>query len=386
MLKKTQTISAGLVIFLTAQANAEPSFLLRRDFGFEGPRTSFDVVIEDFNHDSIPDVAIVNADLGDSGGVTVLIGRGDGSFDFHGKIAEYPIPDGAFAIATGDFNGDGNIDLAVTTRSGSGIQLLLGSGLGEFRRGAVIPAGFRPGSIAAADLNRDGIVDLLVSNGPFSGSISVLLGNGDGTFQDPRPFSVGRFPGFLVVADFNRDDIPDVAVTVFDEQSHPEIDVLLGQGDGSFGPAQIVDPGTSHGNLAVADFNGDGIPDLVATTADGFEILLGNGDGTFGAPLTRSLSLRTNRVAAADLDGDGVVDLVISNTIQLPISEQPVLITVLRGNGDGTFGEERRLQTGNKPSVVAIRDLNGDNQPDLVVANSGSFTVSILLNNSNPLR
>jgi len=380
----TRNAILTVVFFLAAHAAAEPAFLPRRDFGSDIVRLPNAIAIDDFNHDSIPDLAVVN--IG-SGGVSVMIGNGDGTFSFHGAIAEYDIRNGAVGVATGDFNGDGHVDLAVTAQFGDSVQLLLGTGLGDFRPGPVVPAGLHPGPIAAGDFNGDTIPDLLVVNAVFFGSISVLLGNGDGTFQAPLTFPTGELPGSLVVADFNGDGIADVAVPALSDRGRHEIDVLLGRGDGTFGPVQIVDSGNNFGVLASADFNGDAIPDLVMTLPTGFQILFGNGDGTFGAPLTRSLSSLTSQLAAADLDGDGKVDLVVSNSIVFgATAERPITITVLGGNGDGTFGEERMFQTGNQPSVIAIQDLNGDNQPDLVVADTGSFTVSVLVNNSNQQR
>ena len=295
-------------------------------------------------------------------------------------------------MASGDFDHDGNIDLAVTTRTDGPIVLLLGDGQGEFRRRVPIPAGFRPHSIAVGDFNGDGILDLIVTNNLPPGAatyppgvVTVLLGNPDGSFQEPiaSPIS-GMQPGNLLVADFNRDNILDVAVTASDH-GRAEIDVLLGKGDGSLGPPQVFDQQIGHA-VVVADFNGDDIPDLATATGDGISVLLGRGDGTFDPPLTRQLSIPPNQIAAADFDRDGKVDVVVSNSIPLIDPEQPITITILAGNGDGTFGEEQIVTVGTRPSQLAVADLNGDELPDLVVANSGGYTVSVLINNSSPKR
>ncbi len=191
--------------------------------------------------------------------------------------------------------------------------------------------------------------------------------------------------GNLVVADFNRDNILDVAVSTF-TGVQPEIVVLFGRGDGTFGDPQVLDQASGTGGLVVADFNGDNIPDLAASLFQGIEVLLGRGDGTFDAPLIRPLTSRANKIAAADFDGDGKIDDVVSHGLLLASPEQPVTITVLRGNGNGTFGDEQILPVGTRPSFIAIGDFNLDKRPDLAVANSGGTTVSVLINESSSKR
>jgi hypothetical protein len=363
---------------VAAQTLAEPSFRARRDFGRDVQRFPENLVVGDFNGDSIPDVAVVNTG---SSSVTVLIGLGDGGFRFQGSIFQYSIPNGPSGITSGDFNGDGLVDLAISTRQDGSVAFLKGIGQGEFVRGTSVPVGVDPDCLVAGDFNGDQILDLAVCNGDFAGVISVLLGNGDGTFQAPRSIPVGFFPSSLIVADFNGDGVADLAAIVAGPQSG--ITILLGHGDGSFAVAGLLDPLIVHLSLAVADFNGDGVPDLVSTLRNGVEVFLGNGDGTFADPITRDLSTNPNSVAAADLDGDGFPDVAITNTIRASgTAEQSTTVTVLRGNGDGTFGEERSFQVGSNPFAIVIRDLNGDTKPDLVVSNSASSTISSLINAS----
>jgi len=211
--------------------------------------------------------------------------------------------------------------------------------------------------------------------------ISVLLGNGDGTFESPQSTPAGFFPTSLIAFDFNGDGVLDLAAIVAGPQAG--IVVLLGRGDGSFDVQPVLDPLIVHLSVATADFNADGIPDLVSTLRTGIEVFLGNGDGTFQAPIIRDLSTQPNSVAAADLDRDGLPDIAITNTIRTSgTAEQSTTVTVLRGNGDGTFGPERSFQVGSNPFAIAIRDLNGDTKPDLIVSNSASSTISSLINAS----
>jgi hypothetical protein len=147
----------------------------------------------------------------DSGGVTVFLGKGDGTF---GKPAHYRVGSGTWTLVLGDFNGDGNLDMAVLPIGGENkIYVLLGNGDGTFGKAKAYRSGMFPGSMASADFNGDGILDLAVANvtGPKPSHISILLGNGDGTFQPPIAFPVGVNPASLITADFNHDGKPDLA-------------------------------------------------------------------------------------------------------------------------------------------------------------------------------
>lgn len=196
-------------------------------------------------------------------------------------------------VVAADFNNDGLLDLAVAnTALGSGsISILIGNGDGTFQPATVIRAGNYPRSIAVADFNRDGKLDLAVANeGPAGGGgLCILLGNGDGTFLPPVYLTSGVNPASLAAADFNADGIVDLAVANSEQfQTNPpfkagSISVLLGKGDGTFGPASFFSAGTTPIAITVADFNGDGKPDLAAANFGGtsLAVLMGNGDGTF---------------------------------------------------------------------------------------------------------
>ena len=244
--------------------------------------------------------------------------------------------------------------------------------------------GMDAGFVAIADLNGDGKMDVVVSNTfacntcTTNGSVGILLGNGNGTFQAVRIYdSGGSGAGAIAVADVNRDGKPDVLVTnacasgtSCDGDSNTGlVAVLLGNGDGTFQPAQVYSTGGQIGRyLVLGDFNGDGKID--AAVADGCEpcahndiaVLLGNGDGTFQPPRSHELADEPFGIAVGDINGDGKFDVAVGNQRQAG-QERP--IAVLMGNGDGSFQDPQYFGAGIYP---ALADVNGDGKVDLVGA------------------
>jgi hypothetical protein len=237
------------------------------------------------------------------------------------------------------------------------------------------PTGVDPSEAVLADLTGNGRLDIVVSH-IGTNVVSVLLNNGDGTFQAPRDFAVGAFvqgspssltnlPNFhrdLAVADVNGDGIPDIIVVNHDSG---DLSILLGRGDGTFEPQRRIAATTAPFALAVGDLNNDGFPDLavVDSTAGPVQgvVLLNRGDGTFGPPCPFSLPSsdpnRTNTLLIADINHDGNNDLLYRDFLGGTV--------VLLGNGDGTFQGATRIQTRNGPGL-AVADLNGDGKLDVI--------------------
>ena len=339
------------------------------DFGAgSGPGA---VVTGDFNGDGNLDLVVSNSD---DGSFSVLLGNGDGTFK---GAASYGAGSSPFSFAVGDFNGDGKLDLAVANYGTNYATVLLGNGDGTFKGAVSYSAGSYPVSVAVGDFNGDGKLDLVVAN-QDSGDVSVLLGNGDGTFQAAVNYSVaGSVLDSVVVGDFNGDGKLDLAVANYGSN---DVSVLLGNGDGTFRAPMNYSAGLGPDSVAVGDVNGDGKPDLIVANncvssncANGsVSVLLGNGDGTFRTAVNYGVGTSPGSMAVGDFNGDGKLDLAVGNYGSSNVS-------VLLGNGGGTFQAALNFDAGFEPFSIAVGDFNGDGRPDLAVAITGTDAVSILL-------
>jgi hypothetical protein len=382
MFKRNVALHLGCLAFLLSATSASWG----SDGLFQAPQSykldgwyAMSLAVADVNGDGKPDLLVANgccsAEI--AGGVVgVLLGNGDGTFQ--AVQSYYSGGYLASSIAVGDVNGDGKPDLIVADgRTNSYdvtglVGVLLGNGDGTFQTAQTYySGGLQAISVAVGDVNGDGKLDLIVGN-EYTGGVSVLLGNGDGTFQSPVVYAQdGGSTKSIAVADVNGDHRADVLVAI-----NGCLGVLLGNGDGTFQPLRTYNSGGTRANsIAVSDVNGDGKLDLLVANlcsaqgcghGGGVGVLLGNGDGTFQpAQSYNPRGYRTGFIAVADVNGDGKPDLLAANSL---FNKTRGSVGVLLGNGDGTFQAAQTYQSGDGANSLALADVNGDGQSDLLVA------------------
>jgi hypothetical protein len=330
----------------------------------EGP-----VATGDFNHDGRIDLVVA----GSSNYVTIFLGSGDGTFQ---QLFPYQIwysPTGG--VAVGDLYNDGIPNLVT---SGYGVTVWNRSGE-EFWYGPTYGSGGQSG-VQLADFNGDGNLDVLAANGNLD--LQIWWGNGDGTLAAGPVLTLAEngLPGF-VVGDFNGDGIADIASIGVTPASNSFV-VFLGNGDGTFtrvdestNASLIASQAGVGSQLLAADVNNDGKVDLVVATGGTISVLLGNGDGTFQPPIEDDLNADIFLGAIADFNGDGKPDLAILDWTKEDIA-------VLPGNGDGTFQAATvQAAAGGFPYAVAVGDFNGDGRVDIAVSvnSEAGSGLSILL-------
>ena len=389
------------------------------------------VVIADFNHDGKG--AVISASQHESV-VNILYNKGDGTLDDNtNDIITYGISGGATNLIYQDVNGDNIPDLIIGYSTGADISVLIGTADGHFlaRADSVITAatdhiamtrlsssnnvdlvgsssstntvvlffgnpgialsapvpftvGISPTGIAVGDLNNDGNPDLVTAN-TVDNTVSVLLGSANGNYGSRTDFSVGTSPRRVRLADFDDDGNLDAATA---NSGSGNVTVLLGTGTGIFGHQSSIAAGTSPTDLAIANLNGakDGkgnpIQDLaVADPGSGQMLtLINNGSGSFTAGPVLAVSGTPFAIAAGDLEGNGNQDLVVTEATAGKVA-------VLHNDGTGNFSLLAEYAVGANPQAVTIADFNGakdgSGNPilDIAVANFGSGTVSILMNN-----
>ena len=327
------------------------------------------VAIGDFNNDGKPDVVVALGFAGGSSGVVVLLGNGGGTL---APQLIFGTADTVEFVAVGDFNNDGKLDwVATTSNPVDSVSVALGRGDGTFEAARIYTADNAPAWFAFGDFNSDGVLDMLVTNQPAN-TIDLLLGNKNGTFQTATGVSFSGVPGVVVTGDFNNDGKQDFVVR--NTSGSPNtVGVYLGNGNGTFQTPKSFSTGGVNGTWVVAgDFNGDGKLDLAVSNNDGsspnLAILLGNGDGTFGAPkVTSTGGGSLSWLAAADLNKDGHLDLIaVDNTNQD--------IAIFLGKGDGTFQTPTTLAQAS-PLIAAVGDFNNDGNPDLLVTGNGNANI-----------
>ncbi len=405
MLHSKGTVACGCVIvfglFAAPRLETPRLFKPPQTYPGGGAGGAFQLATGDLNGDAKVDVAVADLCLSvadcSTGGVGILLGDGDGTFQNGQTFASGGVE--ALSVAMGDVNGDGLLDVVVANQCQSAsectrgvVGVLLGNGDGTFQSArSFYSGGYYASAIAVADVDGDGKLDLLVVNSCVSnsdckkGEVGVLLGNGDGTFHAAQSYSTnGAYPAGIAVVDVNGDDKLDLIVannSFIGNKSSGAVTVLLGNGDGTFQPAVgYASGGQGASAVAAIDVNGDGKLDLLVANVSGTSsqaagalgVLLGNGDGTFQPAQSYSTSGSSSfSVAGADVSGDGNPDAIVSNYcgINDPACTSPS-VTVFLGSGNGSFTASKTYKPGGLyTESVAVADVTGDGRPDLLVDN-----------------
>jgi hypothetical protein len=380
------TVTSALTVTRKASFRPADSSPIRTGIG-DAPVS---VAIGDFNGDGFIDLVVANSS---ENTVSMLLGHGDGTFS---SSAGSPFSTGGnltTAVAVGDFNNDGKLDIVaidipgglsgffngITGSLGGNVSVFLGDGAGSFGGHQDSDGGGDfPGSIAVGDFNRDGNLDVAVAN--FDNQdLSVLLGHGNGSFDQANnsPIHMGHRPTAVAVGDLNLDGKQDIVIANAEDNN---IVILLGRGDGTFsaGSNSPISVGARPVYIAIADYNGDGKPDLAIANLLSSTVSIFFGDGTGAFQFVRDIRVARYpcSIAVADFDNDGKLDMAVANRL----SE---LISVHLGDGAGSFGPARNFGVEGHPQSLVAADFNGDGQPDLAVGNVASNSVSVVLNNTD---
>ena len=345
------------------------------------------VATGDFNDDGELDFVVAN---GGDNNLWFYFGNGSGTFSLP-IIVPISLGQSPVWIATGDLRGIGRTDVVVAEADTNSVGIFLSNGDGTFVEN-VVGLGDTASVVLVGDFNHDGKLDIVapLNDADANEYIVMLPGRGNGSFGTPvnTPLS-GNGPGIFwgSSADLNGDGVPDLVLTsVIDPIA---IQVYLGNGDGTFAPGQVVaqnyDPDINLGSIEF-DANGDGNNDILVTDTFGLLwVYSGNGDGTFSTnPSTFGYGDVGYSIAAADVNGDGILDVVISGVFVDDIeqygTEAGDQICVLEGDGKGNFSFPTLYRGDSSSYSMAMGDFNGDGHPDFVTANQNNDSATVFMN------
>ena len=364
---------AALILF-SASASGQTACFNGTGVNTSGPLAA---AVLDSNLDGKLDVALAETTtVGNSSITASYIGAGNGTFS---PLTAYHGPGTPLAVASGDFNGDGKPDVAIGFWAHNGnagnVGILLGNGDGTFGNPHGVRTAIRVAALVTGDFNGDGKLDVAATTGALfhsEGDIELLLGNGDGSLQAPIVITSAPYDAVgLAAVDLNHDGNLDLVAHGGNASNTGQmLTVLLGNGDGSFQAPATYSAGTnSSGRIAVDDIDGDGNLDVVTPSDPGLFVFYGTGTGTLSAPATIALTLPPTSVVSIDIFRNGRKDLVAAIYTGL--------VGIAVNNGNRTFTVQY-TNAGN--SVISAADFNNDGKTDLLFLQSEPNSITVLLN------
>jgi hypothetical protein len=388
MLKPTATLLVTNLLFFLLLSAADAASFSSAATSFLDTSVPYGVVSADFDGDGLQDAAITIVD-GSTNAVRLLRGDGSGAFTAPPAWVDLVAGSGPRWIVAADLNRDGKIDLVVANFNDNSVSVFLGAGDGTFTSSGTYTVGAGPVAVALGDFRGDGTRDDLAVLNSTANSVAILLNDGTGTMTVQSaanwPLTTDT-PTGIAVGDFNGDDIEDIAVT---RGTANKVMIFKGNGVGTFAAGSEILVGSQPAALVAADFNNDGIKDLaVLNRVDAtIAILKGAASGTMTVSGTYAISSPADLTAnpgallAADLNRDGIADLAVVNNAKNSIS-------VLTGKGYATFNSADAVNdtfsVGTAPSALASGDLNGSGNDLLVIGSAApNNSFSVLLNTSS---
>ncbi len=338
-----------------------------------GDGISGQLVSGDFDGDDRPDLAVARISINNN--LSILPNAGAGTFGIAQSEGKGYEPG---ALVSGRFDADDTDDLIVAHYWADEVAVYLGDGDGSLGWTSSVYVAGHPSGMAAGDFDGDGHLDLAVSSigiNSLMPRIRILLGVGDGTFR-MAPDVVGFAPNMIAAADFDGDGRLDLAVKV---GGQPEIKVLLGRGDGTFEARGSYSVGIYSNDIVAADFDGDGAIDLAVANYygnDTISVLAGVGDGAFLTAREFESGAKVIAIAAADFNADGRADLAVAN-------DEGETVGILLADDKGGFHAPRRVVVGALPFGLVARDFDGDGRPDIATTVRTLGAVGVLINSGD---
>lgn len=338
----------------------------------------------DFDRDGRCDAAFVHQSNTTPSQLALFLGDGIGGLQAHASFACSGT--GGVGIVAGDWNGDSLLDavtveLVNNTSTFGRVSYFAGDGTGGFQAAVPFIVGAGSRSVAAADFNLDGFLDIVTSNSSATANtITILLGNGAGSFTALPDVPAGSKPWSIAAGDLNGDGVPDVATA---NNGSSTLSILLNNGTASFpgGPIEKPTGGGTRG-IAIGDVNGDGAADVATANGTGNDVTVWFGNGAGAYPVSASVPVGTNpsSVTIGDVNGDAWADLCVTN--QTGLVSNAVSITL--GNGSASLPAPTFYPVGQFPSLARVADLDADGRQDIVACNYGGSSATILHNVSVP--